>query len=168
MMPGAFVSEAAARAATKGFDLGEGRLTPELFELFKTTFRGVYVVAYLKRQELVALNGLEDFERGRRNTPGVCRTRRSGWTMRRRKVEVRWAPTDGVFRHSSVWNLAGRLSSRRGTIRVAAPYPPLSERDVDVGRVSITRYAVRLQRRGRIDLNCMDAPEVVMAPREWN
>jgi len=30
MMPGAFVREAAARAATQGFDLDESRLTPEL------------------------------------------------------------------------------------------------------------------------------------------
>ena len=60
MMPGAFVREAAARAATQGSDLDEGRLTPELIELFKTTFRGVHVLAYLKRQELV--DRLEDFE----------------------------------------------------------------------------------------------------------
>lgn len=62
MMPGAFVREAAARAVAKGFDLHEGRLTPELFELFKTTFRGVHLLAYLKRQELVELDRLEDFE----------------------------------------------------------------------------------------------------------
>ncbi len=62
MMPGAFVREAAARAATQGFDLDESRLTPELIELFKTTFRGVHVLAYLKRQELVELDKLEDFE----------------------------------------------------------------------------------------------------------
>lgn len=63
MMPGAFVREAASRAAAAGLDLEEGRLTPELIELFKTTFRGVHVLAYLKRQELVGLDRLEDFER---------------------------------------------------------------------------------------------------------
>ena len=62
MMPGAFVREAAARAAAEGLDLDRGRLAPELFELFKTTFRGVHVLAYLKRQELVELDRLEDFE----------------------------------------------------------------------------------------------------------
>ncbi|MCY4554948.1 MAG: hypothetical protein OXF79_00875, partial [Chloroflexi bacterium] len=29
--------------------------------------------------------------------------------------------------------------------------------------VYTTRYTVRLQRRGRIDLNCVDAPKIVMA-----
>lgn len=62
MMPGAFVREAAARAAAEGLELDEGRMTPELIELFKTTFRGVHVLAYLKRQELVELDRLEDFE----------------------------------------------------------------------------------------------------------
>ena len=63
MMPGAFVREAAARAAAEGYDLDESRLTPQLFELFKTTFRGVHVLAYLKRQELAERDRLEDFER---------------------------------------------------------------------------------------------------------
>ena len=62
MMPGAFVREAAARAAAEGLDLDNGRLTPELIELFQTTFRGVHVLVYLKRQELVELDRLEDFE----------------------------------------------------------------------------------------------------------
>ena len=30
--------------------------------MFKTTFRGIHVLAYLKRQELVELDRLEDFE----------------------------------------------------------------------------------------------------------
>ncbi len=63
MMPGAFVREAATRAAAEGLDLEGGRLTPELIGLFKTTFRGVHVLAYLKRQELLELDRLEDFER---------------------------------------------------------------------------------------------------------
>ena len=63
MMPGAFVREAAARAAAEGLGLDESRLPPELIELFKTTFRGVHVLAYLKRQELVELDRLEDFDR---------------------------------------------------------------------------------------------------------
>ena len=61
--PGTFVRKAAARAAAEGYDLDESRLTPQLFELFKTTFRGVHVLAYLKRQELAERDRLEDFER---------------------------------------------------------------------------------------------------------
>lgn len=60
--PGTFVRNASARAA-EAVDLDEGRLTPELIELFKTIFRGVHVLAYLKRQELAELDRLEDFER---------------------------------------------------------------------------------------------------------
>ena len=63
MMPGAFVREAAARAAAEEFDLEEGRLTPELIELFKRTFRGVHLLAYLKRGELAELGRPGDFER---------------------------------------------------------------------------------------------------------
>ena len=60
--PGTFVRNASARAAG-ALDLDEGRLTPELIELFKTIFRGVHVLAYLKRQELAERDRLEDFER---------------------------------------------------------------------------------------------------------
>ncbi len=71
MMPGAFVREAAARAAVEGLNLDEGRLAPELIELLKTTFRGVHVLAYLKRQELMELDRLEDFERAAEHARSV-------------------------------------------------------------------------------------------------
>ena len=71
MMPGAFVREAAARAAAEGLDFDESRVTPELIELFKTTFRGVHVLAYLKRHELVELDRLEDFERAAEHATSV-------------------------------------------------------------------------------------------------
>ena len=63
MGPGAFVRNAAARAAAGELDLDEGRLTPELVELFKRTFRAAHLLAYLKREELEQLERLEDFTR---------------------------------------------------------------------------------------------------------
>ena len=62
MTPAAFVRNAAARAAAEGIRLDEGHLTPELIDLFKRTFRGVHVLAYLKHGELEQLDRLEDFE----------------------------------------------------------------------------------------------------------
>ena len=55
MTPGAFVRRAAARAAADDLYLYGGGLTPELAELIKRTFRGVHLLAYLKREELVEL-----------------------------------------------------------------------------------------------------------------
>ena len=55
IMPGAFVRAAAARAAAEELDLNDGRLTPEMIELMKQTFRGVHLLAYLKREELAEL-----------------------------------------------------------------------------------------------------------------
>ena len=63
MMPGAFAREAAVRAAAEELDLDEGRLTPELAELFKRTFRGVHLLAYLKSQELEKTGRTGDFEK---------------------------------------------------------------------------------------------------------
>ena len=63
MTPGAFVRDAAARSANDELDLDEGRLTPELVELFKRTFRAAHLLAYLKREELEQLERLEDFTR---------------------------------------------------------------------------------------------------------
>ena len=51
MTPASFVREASARAAANKLDLAEDRLTPELIDLIKRTFRGVHVLAYLKYQE---------------------------------------------------------------------------------------------------------------------
>jgi len=51
MTPASFVREASARAAADKLDLAEARLTPELIDLIKRTFRGVHVLAYLKFQE---------------------------------------------------------------------------------------------------------------------
>jgi len=52
MSPGSFVRKAAARAAADDLYLYGGGLTPELADLIKQTFRGVYLLAYLKRDEL--------------------------------------------------------------------------------------------------------------------
>ena len=50
--PGSFVRKAAARAAADDLYLYGGGLTPELAELIKRTFRGVYLLTYLKQEEL--------------------------------------------------------------------------------------------------------------------
>ena len=47
--PGSFVRKAAARAAADDLYLYGGGLTPELI---KRTFRGVYLLTYLKQEEL--------------------------------------------------------------------------------------------------------------------
>ena len=63
MSPAVFVREASARAAAEELDLDEGRLTPELTDILKRTFRGVHLLAYLKREELDAAGEAGDFER---------------------------------------------------------------------------------------------------------
>ena len=50
--PGSFVRKAAARAAADDLYLYGGGLTPELAELIQRTFRGVYALTWLKREEL--------------------------------------------------------------------------------------------------------------------
>ena len=50
--PGSFVRKAAARAAADDLYLYGGGLTPELVELIQRTFRGVYSLTWLKREEL--------------------------------------------------------------------------------------------------------------------
>ena len=59
---GAFVREATARAAAEDAGLSDVRLRPEVVDLLKKTFRGVHVLAFLKRVELEELDRLEDFE----------------------------------------------------------------------------------------------------------
>ena len=61
--PGTFVRKASARAAAGEIDRDEGRLTPELVELIKRTFRGVHLLAYLKRDELAELGREIDLEK---------------------------------------------------------------------------------------------------------
>ena len=63
MSPAMFVREASARAAAKELDLDDGRLTPELTDILKRTFRGVHLLAYLKREECAEAGRAEDFER---------------------------------------------------------------------------------------------------------
>ena len=63
MSPGSFVRKAAARAAADDLYLYGGGLTPELAELIKRTFRGVYLLAYLKRQELDGSDRKDLFDR---------------------------------------------------------------------------------------------------------
>ena len=61
MTPGTFVRKAAARAAADDLYLYGGGLTPELAELIKRTFRGVHLLAYLKREELDKAGGERKF-----------------------------------------------------------------------------------------------------------
>ena len=63
MGPGAFVRDAAARAAAEELDLDESRLTPELVELFKRTFRAAHVLAFLKHEEFEQAGKAGDFEK---------------------------------------------------------------------------------------------------------
>ena len=62
MKPGAFVCEAAARAAAGEGGLSDARLTPELIDLLKKTFRDVHLLAYLKSKELEEFEQFEEFE----------------------------------------------------------------------------------------------------------
>ena len=50
--PGSFVRKAAARAAADDLYLYGGGLTPELADLIERTYRGVYLLTYLKQEEL--------------------------------------------------------------------------------------------------------------------
>ena len=61
--PGAFVRETATRAVAENLDLSNAQLTSELIELVKRTFRGVHLLAFLKRKELVELGKTDDIER---------------------------------------------------------------------------------------------------------
>lgn len=62
MKPAEFV-RAAAGVAAREIDLEDGRLTPALIEMIERTFRGVHLLAYLKHEELAALDRQEDFRR---------------------------------------------------------------------------------------------------------
>lgn len=62
MRPGTFVRKVSARAAASEIDRDEDRLTPELAELIKRTFRGVHVLAYLKHE--VRVTRLSAIRRG--------------------------------------------------------------------------------------------------------
>ena len=53
--PGSFVRKAATRAAADDLYLYGGGLTPELAEMVKRIFRGVYLLTYLKQEELDGL-----------------------------------------------------------------------------------------------------------------
>ena len=63
MTPGEFVREAASRAAAGRLDVKEARMTPELIELLKRTFRGVHILTYLKRREISDHDGVDAFRR---------------------------------------------------------------------------------------------------------
>ena len=63
MAPGEFVREAAVRVAAEKDGLSDVQLTPELIELIKKTFRGVHVLAYLKREQLQRAGEQEQFKR---------------------------------------------------------------------------------------------------------
>ena len=63
MAPGEFVREASVRATYEAMTQNDAQLTPELIELIKTTFRGVHVLAYLKREQLHLAGEQEGFSR---------------------------------------------------------------------------------------------------------
>ena len=63
MSPAMFVREASARAAAEELDLDEGRLTPELTDILMRTFRGVHLLAFLKREQCDQAGKVENFER---------------------------------------------------------------------------------------------------------
>ena len=61
--PGEFVREATVRVAAEDNGLSDVQVTPELIELIKTTFRGVHVLAYLKREQLERTGEQKRFQR---------------------------------------------------------------------------------------------------------
>ena len=61
--PGSFVRKAAARAAGDGLYLYGGGLTPELAELIERTYRGIYLLTYLKQEELKGFDRKTLFDR---------------------------------------------------------------------------------------------------------
>ena len=61
--PGSFVRKAAARAAADDLYLYGGGLTPELAELIERTYRGIYLLTYLKQEELEASDRKSLFDR---------------------------------------------------------------------------------------------------------
>lgn len=61
MTPGEFVRETANRAADDRLDVKEARLSPELIELLKRTFRGVHILTYLKHRETSDREGADSF-----------------------------------------------------------------------------------------------------------
>ncbi len=63
MAPGEYVRETAVRAAAETWDLSEVHLTPELIALISKTFRGVHLLAYLKREELAVAGKQNRFKR---------------------------------------------------------------------------------------------------------
>ena len=63
MLPGSYARAAATRAAADDRDLNDHQLTPELIELTKRTFRGVHLLAHLKREQLVQLGREDDLMR---------------------------------------------------------------------------------------------------------
>jgi len=52
MQPGEFVRMLTTSALSQDSDREEALITPEIVELIKRTFRGVHLLAYLKREEL--------------------------------------------------------------------------------------------------------------------
>ena len=60
--PGEFVRKAAVRVATERNGLTDVQLSAELIELMKRTFRGVHVLAYLKREQLGQAGRQDEFD----------------------------------------------------------------------------------------------------------
>ena len=60
--PGEFVRKAAIRDAAENDGLTDVPLTPELVELIRRTFRGVHVLAFLKREQLGQAGRQDQFD----------------------------------------------------------------------------------------------------------
>ena len=62
MTPGEFVRKTASRAAADRLDVKEARLSPELIERLKRTFRGVHILTYLKHWATSDREGADSFQ----------------------------------------------------------------------------------------------------------
>ena len=62
MAPGEYVREATVRTVAEASGFSDTQLPPELIELLKRTFRGVHVLAYLKREQLVQAGRQDEFD----------------------------------------------------------------------------------------------------------
>ena len=71
LTPGAFVRQAAARAAADDLYLYGGGLTPELAEVIKRTHRAVHLLTYLKREELTGSETEALFDRAAEDAHAV-------------------------------------------------------------------------------------------------
>lgn len=77
-MPPNVVFRCCARVAAEERVLAEAHLTPELIDSFKEAFRGVDLLAYVKREELEQIGCLEAFAPGGQRHERAARDSRTG------------------------------------------------------------------------------------------